>query len=291
MLLENVRHVCIMSTYPFVSTKNSNAAVSGGGMSSISSSDASGYGTSEKVYRYSTVHCSVISPCGGTLRFEYSHDNTNWDFIRTHTVVADTGDNFVEPVLATYFRIGFVPSAGHGTLSTETGFRMGCIFTDDPPHDVNIRFDASDTLSVTQTAHDSLNCNANVQVGNADNSLSNPVFVEGTLGARIIKLNDPGGVTAWNGASVTTTTSSTQIDVSGIRNISIFGTSSAGAGELNVLCSATSGGTFYNTYNVISMPSAADFFGDMEVNMDYIKLNVVPSSSFSDLVVHVTGKN
>lgn len=96
-----------------VSTNNSTATPLG--------IDAVYTGTSEDVSAYATILISVLADqdsATGGLSIQFSTDDSNWDFVQTHSIEANTAHTVLIPIQAQYFRIVYT-NGGTGQSSFE----------------------------------------------------------------------------------------------------------------------------------------------------------------------------
>lgn len=97
-----------------VSTVNSSVAALG--------SSATFTGTSESCLLYSVVEVSVFADQAGTLNFQQSSNGTNWDFVDSYTIPANTGKVFSFACASSFYRVVYVNGA-----TLQTAFRLQSI--------------------------------------------------------------------------------------------------------------------------------------------------------------------
>jgi hypothetical protein len=139
-------------------------------------------GKSVDVGQYTTATLLVFSDVDSAadgVKFQSSTDGVNWDYEEVKTYTGGTGAKYDYPLVGQYFRLVYVNG---GTL--QGAFRLqlklhkdASEFMEIDAGTVSVTFPSS--LTVDQATHDNLNANANLQVGDADVSTSNPVPVEG----------------------------------------------------------------------------------------------------------------
>jgi hypothetical protein len=83
----------------FVSTNNSTSTPLTG--------SASWPGTGEDVSIYSNISVYIYADVIGTVNFEFSTDNSNWETNKSVTIEASEAHEFILPVTTKYFRINY----------------------------------------------------------------------------------------------------------------------------------------------------------------------------------------
>jgi hypothetical protein len=187
-----------------IDTNNSTSTPLGGGAT------FTGTGTDVSAYSAVTIqlYADVDSASDG-MQFQFSTDNTNWDESNDFNmdISVSSARRFQFPVTAQYFRLVYTNGAGaqssfrvqtilHNTNVLTSIHRIDTGLSNDRSvtvtksviagqttagggNFVNVKVDPSGALETTanQDTHDSLLCNANIQVGDVDVSGGNPVPV------------------------------------------------------------------------------------------------------------------
>ena len=158
--------------------------------------------------------------------------------------------------------------AGDGTEITDTSGKL----------DVNIA-----SGEVAQDTHDSLNCNANLQVGDADVSSSNKVPVSGTFNPATVGTH----ANAFNSASPTIDGTSATIDCQYVKRISVFGQESTASPTITIQVSQDDINWFDSNHSLYTT-GGSDFYAEFEVGARYVRLKV--SATCTAITATIAGK-
>lgn len=137
--------------------------------------------------------------------------------------------------------------------------------------------------TVSNTTHDSFNCNANLQINDTDVGTSNKVPVEGTFNPAVVGTQ----ANAFSSASPLSGGTSSSVDCQYVKRISVFGIESTASPTITIQVSQNDT-DWYDSHHSLYTTANVDFYAEFDIGARYIRLKV--DANCSSITATVAGK-